>query len=70
MTSKNKLTYKAAYEELEAIVTEIESGELDLDDLLQKVERAAILIQYCKEKLKNSEANIQKILTHFDKEKE
>ena len=47
-----KLTYTEAKKELEAIVAAIESGELDVDALTEKVKRASELIAFCKEKLK------------------
>ena len=46
-----KLTYSEAKKELEAIVAAIESGELDVDALTEKVKRAFELIAFCKEKL-------------------
>ena len=42
-----KLTYTEAKKELEAIVAAIESGELDLDALTEKVKRASELIAFC-----------------------
>ncbi|GIV28204.1 MAG: hypothetical protein KatS3mg027_2018 [Bacteroidia bacterium] len=67
MNSKNtEITYKQAIEELEQIVNEIESGELDLDDLLKKVDRAATLILYCKEKLKNSETKFDEVMKKLE----
>lgn len=59
-------SYKQAIEELENIVSEIESGNLDLDELLKKVERAATLIVYCKEKLKKSETTLEQVIKKLD----
>ncbi len=40
-----ELRYTEALEELEKILDEIEQDEVDLDDLGERVERAALLIQ-------------------------
>lgn len=61
------ITYKQAIEEVEQLVRDIESGTLDLDELIKKVERATALIVYCKEKLKKSESNLDKIIKTLDK---
>lgn len=66
----NEITYKQAIEELEEIVREIESGELDLDELLKKVDRAAILITFCKEKLKNSEIKFNEVIKKLENNQE
>ncbi len=61
-----KLTYTEAKKELEAIVVAIESGELDVDALTEKVKRASELIAFCKEKLKKTDEELQKILDEID----
>ena len=61
-----KLTYSEAKKELEAIVAAIESGELDVDALTEKVKRASELIAFCKEKLKKTDEELQKILDEID----
>ncbi|MCE5205634.1 MAG: exodeoxyribonuclease VII small subunit [Porphyromonadaceae bacterium] len=57
-----KLTYNQAKKELEAIVSAIESGEMDVDLLTDKVKRASLLISFCKDKLTKTEKELQKIL--------
>ncbi|MGI6048689.1 MAG: exodeoxyribonuclease VII small subunit [Petrimonas sp.] len=56
------LTYSQAKQELEEIVSAIESGELDVDALTEKVKRASELITFCKEKLTKTDKELQKIL--------
>ncbi|MCC7317794.1 MAG: exodeoxyribonuclease VII small subunit, partial [Bacteroidales bacterium] len=46
-----KINYTDAFEELQIIVAEMEKGEITVDQLSEKVQRAAVLIQVCKEKL-------------------
>lgn len=65
-TNFENYTYKQAIEELEDIVKQIEIGNLDLDDLLNKVERASALIIFCKEKLKNSEITLEQVIKKLD----
>ena len=61
-----KLTYTSAKKELEAIVASIESGELDIDALTDKVKRASELITFCKDKLTKTDKQLQKLLEELD----
>jgi len=55
-------SYQKAYDELQQIVTKLQSDEVGLDDLSKTVKRAGVLIQACKEKLRNVELEIDQIL--------
>ena len=44
-------TYEAALQELEALVSGLESGQLPLDQLLTAYQRGAQLLAFCKGKL-------------------
>jgi exodeoxyribonuclease VII small subunit len=68
--SKSKLTYTTAITELEAIVQDIESGEIDVDILAAKVKRASELIKYCKDRLRNTQKEVEKILVDIEPEEE
>jgi exodeoxyribonuclease VII small subunit len=57
------LTYEKALAELQGIVNAMESGETSIDDLSAKVERAAELIRFCQEKLRQTN---EKINTLFE----
>ncbi len=61
-----KENYTLAFEELQAIVREMEEGEISVDVLASKVKRAAELIQICKNKLHNTEEDVQKILKELE----
>jgi exodeoxyribonuclease VII small subunit len=63
-----ELKYTDAFEELQTIVREIEEGEISIDDLSQKVKRAAALIKICKTKLSQTEEDVQAILRELDEE--
>jgi exodeoxyribonuclease VII small subunit len=55
-------TYADASAELEQILHDIESGEIDLDLLADKVERAALLLQTCRQKLAATETKVKKVV--------
>lgn len=58
--------YTEAFEELQSIVTEIEQGEISVDELSEKVKRAAMLIRICKTKLRTTEEDVNVILRELD----
>ena len=59
-------SYTEAFEELQTIVTEIEQGEISVDELSEKVKRAAYLIKICKSKLHSTEEDVNRILKELD----
>lgn len=59
-------SYTEAFEELQEIVTEIEQGEISVDELSEKVKRASQLISICKNKLASTEEDVNKILKELD----
>lgn len=65
-----KMTYEQAYEELQEIISDIETGEITVDSLSLKVKRAAELIAFCKEKLTSTEQDVQQILEDLAGNKE
>lgn len=60
------LSYSNAMKELEEILRYIESQEVDVDILVEKVKRATELIRFCKSKLKSAEEELQKTLTELE----
>ena len=61
-------TYGEAMTEIEEILEKIETGELDVDELTDKVKRVASLLDTCKKKLKTTEAEIQKVIEGLENE--
>ena len=57
-----ELNYTNAFAELQEIVTEIEQGEISVDELSAKVKRATVLIKFCKLKLTTTEEDVNTIL--------
>jgi exodeoxyribonuclease VII small subunit len=55
-------TYEKAYEELEAIMNDLQEDRISVDELTTKVKRAAELITFCNELLRSTEAEVNKIV--------
>ena len=64
---ENVKNYADAFEELKTIVSEIEQGEISVDQLSEKVKRASELIKICKAKLTSTEEDVNKILRDLEK---
>jgi exodeoxyribonuclease VII small subunit len=62
----SEINYTKAFEELQLIVAEMENGKISVDDLAIKVKRASELIKICKNKLSETEGDVQKILSDLD----
>ncbi|MBO9650628.1 MAG: exodeoxyribonuclease VII small subunit [Variovorax sp.] len=52
-------TYEAGLQELEQLVTELESGQLPLDQLLGSYQRGAALLAFCRDRLQAVEDQIK-----------
>ena len=59
--SKKEFSFNDAVTEIENILRNIESGDLDIDKLSVEVKRASELIKECQKKLKNTEDEINGI---------
>jgi exodeoxyribonuclease VII small subunit len=64
--AKQKFNYSKSLKEIEEIVKQIESGELDVDKLADKVKKATELIEQCREKLRTTEEDLDRILKDQD----
>jgi len=63
---KEQINYTDAFQELQTIVSEIEEGEISVDELSEKVKRASHLIKICKTKLSSTEEDVNKILKDLE----
>ena len=68
MENNEILNYSDAYQELMEIVQEIENGDISVDVLSENVNRASILLRFCKEKLKQTEVDVDQILKDLSEE--
>lgn len=60
--------YTEAFDELQTIVNELERAEVSIDELSEKVKRAAVLIKICKQKLTATEEDVNEILKNLSKD--
>ena len=60
-----EIAYEKAIEELEEIVSRIESEEIPVDELAEKVKRAGELIKICKTKLYKTEEEVKNVLSEI-----
>jgi exodeoxyribonuclease VII small subunit len=58
---KKEFSFNEAVVEIEEILKNIESGELDIDKLSVEVKRASELIKQCQKKLRSTEEEINGI---------
>lgn len=54
-------SFEAAVAELESIVQDMESGQLDLEDALARYQRGIGLLKYCQETLNGAEQRIRQL---------
>lgn len=66
MAAKKDIKYGEAIKEIEEILSKIENEELDVDDLTSKVKRVSELLSICKNKLHNTEEQVEKILKDIE----
>ena len=59
---KEELSFEESLKHLETIVKDLETGNVALDDAINKFTEAMNLAKNCNEKLTNAEENINKIL--------
>jgi exodeoxyribonuclease VII small subunit len=53
-------TYTQAMQRLETILAQLEEGTATVDTLSELVKEAADLVKFCREKLRNTEDEVQK----------
>jgi exodeoxyribonuclease VII small subunit len=58
--------YTIAFQELQELVQQIEEGDISVDDLAEKVKKAAELIKICKTKLRSTEEDVNRILQELE----
>ncbi len=66
MTKKTE-GYQASYDELQKILQALEQGDIDVDDLSEKVKRAGELIEFCQKRLRETEVQVKKVMEKFEK---
>lgn len=65
--SKQKLTYTEAVEELEQILTDLETNaDVNMDAISEKVKRAGVLMTFCKKQLHELDSELEKIMDSIE----
>ncbi len=59
-------SYKAASEELESIVEALQSDHVDIDQLTEQIKRAKLLINYCQNRLRSTEKEVNDLFSEED----
>lgn len=62
------INYTEAIIELETIVSDLENATIGVDELSEKVKRAAELIKFCRSKLTSTEKEVSAILQNLSSE--
>jgi exodeoxyribonuclease VII small subunit len=57
-----QLSYEQALNELRKIAEAIENESVSIDELADKVKRASELVEYCRQKLRSTEAELDKVI--------
>ena len=65
MTKENP-SYSEAIARIDEILHLIETGELDVDELADKVKQASELLKMCRNKLFSTEKEVEKILKDME----
>ena len=55
---EENLTYEKAYAELERIMHDLQEDKISVDALTGKVKRAVVLISFCNDMLRSTEAEV------------
>jgi len=58
----SKLSFEAALQELEQIVQQLETGQVELEESIRLYERGAALKAHCEKRLKDAELKVEQIV--------
>lgn len=65
-TDPETLGFRGALAELDRIVAELESDALDVDLLADRVERAALLVTWCRDRIDGTRFQVEEILARLE----
>lgn len=65
--SKKSETYAQAYAEVQKILEGLDQGDIDVDELSEKVKRAAELIDFCQKRLRETELQVKRVMEKLEK---
>ena len=61
-----QLGYAGALAELEEILDQLERSDVDVDVLAAQVQRAALLIGFCRDRIGNARVQIERVVADLD----
>ena len=61
INESNPESFESAMEQLETLVSRMESGELSLEESLKAFEKGVHLTRFCQDQLKNAELKVQEL---------
>jgi exodeoxyribonuclease VII small subunit len=65
-TTDENTGYAEALSELESILDELESDDVDVDVLAENVKRASELIELCRDRIGKAKLRIEEVVAHID----
>lgn len=68
--TKKQISYSEAIAAIDEILEQIENGELDVDEMAEKVKQASELLKTCKSKLFSTEKEVEKVLKEMEGQEE
>jgi len=66
MTKSKSTSFEKSVQELDIIVSKMESGDLSLDESLQLFEKGVKLTRTCQNTLADAEAKIEKLISEIN----
>jgi exodeoxyribonuclease VII small subunit len=67
---KQPQSYEQAAQELEEILQDLQDGQIGIDQLAGKVQRAGELLKFCQNRLRQTEDQVNQIIADMDPDKE
>jgi exodeoxyribonuclease VII small subunit len=65
-TTEEPLSFSDALDELEGILRRVESEEVDIDRLAAELQRAAVLLEICRGKIRKAEVEVTQIVQRLE----
>ena len=65
---KKKNSLKKMFKDLDNILNQLESSDIDIDEMVKLYEKGMVISEECKQKIKNAELKIELINQNKDKE--
>ena len=60
---ENKVKFEEKMLNLESIINDLENGEIDMDESIEKYTKAMMLVKECDNELKNVEEQVSKLVS-------